>query len=154
MAVRMVKTMLAPPAKPCASDLTAREPGAVAGLDTSALRAAGPVVPCVPGECWSKRMRRLPRPRVTPNPRRSPMGGRFWISVVVIFVVSMLIGFAVHGVVLHDDYAQLPNLMRTEADAQGHFGYMILAHVCMALGFTWIYRKGRESGKPATGQGL
>jgi len=82
------------------------------------------------------------------------MGGRFWISVVVISVVSMLIGFVVHGVVLHDDYAQLPNLMRTEADAQGHFGYMILAHVCMALGFTWIYRKGREAGKPAIGQGL
>lgn len=82
------------------------------------------------------------------------MGARFWISVVVIFVVSMLIGFAVHGFVLHDDYAQLPNLMRTEADAQGHFGYMILAHVSMALGFTWIYRKGREAGKPAIGQGL
>ncbi|HXU10859.1 MAG TPA: hypothetical protein VN898_02760 [Candidatus Binatia bacterium] len=82
------------------------------------------------------------------------MGGRFWISMVVIFVVSMLIGFVVHGVMLHDDYAQLPNLMRTEADAQGHFGYMILAHVCMALGFTWIYRKGREAGKPAIGQGL
>jgi len=82
------------------------------------------------------------------------MGGRFWISVVVIFVVSMLIGFAVHGFVLKNDYAQLPNLMRTEADAQGHFGYMILAHVCMALGFTWIYRKGREAGKPAIGQGL
>ena len=82
------------------------------------------------------------------------MGGRFWISMVVIFVVSMLIGFAVHGFVLKNDYAQLPNLMRTEADAQGHFGYMILAHVCMALGFTWIYRKGREAGKPAIGQGL
>lgn len=82
------------------------------------------------------------------------MGARFWISVVVIFVVSMLIGFAVHGFVLKNDYAQLPNLMRTEADAQGHFGYMILAHVSMALGFTWIYRKGREAGKPAIGQGL
>jgi len=82
------------------------------------------------------------------------MGGRFWISVVVISVVTMLIGFAVHGFVLKNDYAQLPNLMRTEADAQGHFGYMILAHVCMALGFTWIYRKGREAGKPAIGQGL
>ena len=82
------------------------------------------------------------------------MGGRFWISVVVMFVVSMIIGFVVHGFVLHDDYAQLPNLMRTEADAQGYFGWMILAHVCMALGFTWIYRKGREAGKPAIGQGL
>jgi len=82
------------------------------------------------------------------------MGGRFWISVVVIFVVSMLIGFAVHGFVLKNDYAQLPNLMRTEEDQMGHFGYMILAHVSMALGFTWIYRKGREAGKPAIGQGL
>ena len=82
------------------------------------------------------------------------MGARFWISVVVIFVVSMLIGFVVHGFVLHDDYAQLPNLMRTEEDAQSHFAWMILAHVSMALGFTWIYRKGREAGKPAIGQGL
>jgi len=82
------------------------------------------------------------------------MGARFWISVVATFVVSMIIGFVVHGFVLHDDYAQLPNLMRTEEDAQGHFGYMILAHVCMALGLTWIYRQGRESGKPAIGQGL
>ncbi|HEV8700968.1 MAG TPA: hypothetical protein VGV60_06820 [Candidatus Polarisedimenticolia bacterium] len=82
------------------------------------------------------------------------MGGRFWISVVVMFVVSMLVGFVVHRVLLHGDYAQLPNLMRTEADAQGHFGYMILAHVCMAFGLTWIYRKGREAGKPAIGQGL
>jgi hypothetical protein len=60
----------------------------------------------------------------------------------------------VHGFVLHDDYAQLPNLMRTEEDAQSHFGFMILAHVLMAFGFTWIYRKGREAGKPALGQGL
>jgi magnesium-transporting ATPase (P-type) len=82
------------------------------------------------------------------------MGARFWISVVAIFIVSMLIGFVVHGFVLHDDYAQLPNLMRTEEDAQGHFAWMILAHVSMALGFTWIYRKGREAGKPALGQGL
>ena len=82
------------------------------------------------------------------------MGGRFWISVVVMFLVSMTIGFVVHGVVLHGDYAQLPNLMRTEADAQGHFGWMLLAHVSMAIGFTWIYRQGREAGKPAIGQGL
>ena len=82
------------------------------------------------------------------------MGGRFWISVVVIFVVSMLIGGTVHGFLLKGDYAQVPNLMRTEADAQAHFGWMILAHVFMAAGLTWIYRKGREAGKPPIGQGL
>jgi hypothetical protein len=82
------------------------------------------------------------------------MGARFWISVVVMFVVSMLVGFVVHGVLLHGDYAQLPNLMRTEADQQGHFGYMILAHVFMAVGLTWIYRQGREAGRAPIGQGL
>lgn len=82
------------------------------------------------------------------------MGGRFWISVLVIFVVSMLIGFVVHGFILEGDYAQLPNLMRTKVDAEAHFGWMILAHVSMAIGFTWIYRQGREAGKPAIGQGL
>ena len=82
------------------------------------------------------------------------MGGRFWISVVVMSVLSLMIGFVVHGVLLHGDYAQLPNLMRTETDAQGHFGWMLLADLCIGFGFTWIYLKGREAGKPAIGQGL
>ena len=82
------------------------------------------------------------------------MGGRFWISVVVLFLVSMTIGFVVHGMLLHGDYSQLPNLMRTEADGQAHFGWMFLAHVCMAFGFTWIYIKGRVADRPWLGQGV
>ncbi len=31
---------------------------------------------------------------------------------------------------------------------------MLLADALMGFGFTWIYRKGREAGKPALGQGL
>jgi len=82
------------------------------------------------------------------------MGGRFWISVVVMSVLSLMIGFVAHGVLLRGDYAQLPNLLRTETEAQGYFGWMLLAHVCMGFGVTWIYLKGREAGKPAIGQGL
>lgn len=82
------------------------------------------------------------------------MPGRFWISVVVVAVVSLLIGFVVHGMLLHGDYAALPNLLRTEADAQNYFVWMILAHLLIGFGFTWIYLKGRETGKPALGQGL
>src|SRR5512145_1528923 len=82
------------------------------------------------------------------------MGGRFWISVVVMFVLSMLMGFVIHGMLLQGDYAQLPNLLRTQADAQNYFVWMLLAHVSIAFGFTWIYVKGREAGRPPLGQGL
>lgn len=82
------------------------------------------------------------------------MGGRFWISVIVMAVLSCLTGFVVHGVLLHGDYAQLPNLLRPEAEAHGYFGWMLLAHALIGFGFTWIYLKGREAGKPAVAQGL
>jgi len=79
--------------------------------------------------------------------------GRFAISIVVMFVASMLLGFAVHGVLLGPDYAKLTSLFRTEADAQKYFPYMLLAHVFLAVGLTWIYRMGRQD-KPWFGQGL
>jgi len=82
------------------------------------------------------------------------MGGRFWISVVVMSILAFGSGFVVHGVLLHDDYSRLPNLLRPEVEAQGYFGWMLLADLLIGFGFTWIYVKGREPGKPAVGQGL
>ena len=82
------------------------------------------------------------------------MGGRFWISVVVATVLSLLGGFVVHGLLLHGDYAQLPNLLRTETDAQGYFTWMILADLLKGFGFTWVYLMGRDAAKPPVGQGL
>ena len=82
------------------------------------------------------------------------MGGRFWISVVVMTVLSFLSGFVIHGLLLHGDYAQLPGLLRPEAEAPGYFGWMILADLLMGFGLTWIYLKGREPGRPPLGQGL
>jgi hypothetical protein len=82
------------------------------------------------------------------------MGGRFWISGVVMSILAFANGFVVHGVLLHDDYSRLPNLLRPEVEAQGYFGWMLLADLLMGFGFTWIYVKGREAGKPAVGQGL
>ena len=81
------------------------------------------------------------------------MDKKFIISVVVLFVVSMLLGFVVHGVLLGEDYLALPNLMRPEAEQMQHFGYMIAAHVLMAIGFAWIYVRGKED-KPWLGQGI
>ena len=82
------------------------------------------------------------------------MGARFWISGVVTFVVMMAGGFLIHGTILQADYAAQPNLMRSEAEAGARFHWMILANLVMAFAFTWIYRKGREPGRPWLGQGL
>lgn len=80
--------------------------------------------------------------------------GRFALSVVVMFVMSMALGFVVHGVLLGPEYAKLTTtLFRPEADAQRYFPVMLLAHVFIAIGFTWVYRMGRED-KPWPGQGV
>jgi drug/metabolite transporter (DMT)-like permease len=82
------------------------------------------------------------------------MNGRFVVSVVVLAIVSMLLGFVVHGVLLAGDYAKLvPNMFRTPEDSEHYMGYMIAQNIFFAIGFTWIYRHGRE-GKPWLGQGL
>ncbi len=76
------------------------------------------------------------------------------ISLVVLFIASMMFDFVVHGLLLKNDYAGQPALMRTEADGQRHFPAMLLAHVFLAAGVTAIYRRGREAGKPWLGQGF
>ena len=76
------------------------------------------------------------------------------ISVVVLFIASMLLDFCVHGVLMKKDYDSQPALMRTDADAQRHMPAMLLAHIFIAVGVTAIYRRGREAGKGALGQGL
>ena len=81
------------------------------------------------------------------------MNTRFMISVAVLFVVSMVLGFVVHGAVLAQDYTRLQHLFRAPADAGAYFPYMLAAHLVMAIGFTWIYRQGRDA-RPWLGQGV
>jgi uncharacterized BrkB/YihY/UPF0761 family membrane protein len=75
------------------------------------------------------------------------------ISVIVIFILSMAIGFLVHATLLAPRYAQLANLFRQGQDAENYFPYMLLAHVFLAVGFVWIYVKGQEN-KPFLLQGI
>ena len=76
------------------------------------------------------------------------------ISVVVIFVLSMGLGFLVHGVLLAPDYSKFAGtLFRTPEDSEKYFSYMLIAHVIMAVGFVWIYIKGKED-KPFVMQGI
>ena len=81
------------------------------------------------------------------------MNKKFFIAWIVIFVAWMAGSFVVHGVLLHDDYAKLSGLFRSEADAQPYFPLMILAHVLLAGAFVWIYSRGVEA-RPWLPQGI
>ena len=82
------------------------------------------------------------------------MNKRFLISVVVMFLASMVLGFVVHATLLGADYAKLvPGVFRSPQDSQAYFPYMLVAHVFIAVGFTWMYRAGRDN-RPWAGQGI
>lgn len=74
------------------------------------------------------------------------MNKKFIISSLVMAVASLLLGFVVHALILKGSYAQLPSLYRPESQAQGYIGYMLLAHLLIGIGLTWIYRRGHEAG--------
>lgn len=81
------------------------------------------------------------------------MNRKFLVAWLVIFVAWMAGSFLVHGVLLHGDYAKLPNLFRPETEAQQFFPLMLLAHVIMAGAFVCIFARGVEA-KPWLAQGL
>jgi len=80
------------------------------------------------------------------------MNKKFLIAWLVVFVVMFLGGFAIHGLLLADEY-MATGLMRPEAEQTGFMVWMLLAHIMMAGAFTWIYARGVEN-KPWLGQGL
>jgi hypothetical protein len=82
------------------------------------------------------------------------MPARFWLSGFVMAIVSLLLGFLVHGVVLMSDYTKLSQIYRAAGEAQTFFGYMLLAHLLIGFGMTWIYRQGVTPGRGVVGQGL
>jgi hypothetical protein len=81
------------------------------------------------------------------------MNSKFAISVVVMFVVSMALGFVVHAALLGQDYAQLAGVFRTSKDSEAYFQYMLLAHVFLAAGLVWVYLQGKTD-KPFLLQGV
>ena len=80
------------------------------------------------------------------------MNKKFLIAWLVIFVLWMIGGIVVHGMLLNPDY-QAMGTMRPEAEQQSMMALMLLAHAILAGGFVWIYARGVEN-KPWLGQGL
>jgi hypothetical protein len=74
------------------------------------------------------------------------------ISVIVMFFVSSLMGFVVHGLLIGADYARL-TFFRTHDDFMAHYAAMAAANLIWSIGFTWIYRQGRDN-RPFMGQGV
>ena len=81
------------------------------------------------------------------------MKGRFFLGWVVVFVLWMGGDFVIHAILLHGDYAGLPNLYRPEMDSQRYLPFLLLAHVLLAGAFVWIYSRGIEP-KPWLPQGI
>jgi len=81
------------------------------------------------------------------------MNKKFVVAWIVLLVAWFLGSFVVHGVLLHSDYMQLPNLFRAEDVARKYFPLMILAHVILSGAFVWIYARGVEA-KPWMAQGV
>ncbi len=81
------------------------------------------------------------------------MSKQFIISVVALFIWTMAMGFLIHGWILAEDYAALPNVYRSMEESQGYFGYMLAGHLSLAVGLTWVYRMGKQD-KPWLAQGF
>ncbi len=79
---------------------------------------------------------------------------KFWIAFVVIFILTSLLGFAVHGAWLAPDYAKLTGVMRTDEEQMGLMHFMVIAHLFYAFGLCWVYRMGHDSSKAWLGQGV
>ncbi len=64
---------------------------------------------------------------------------RFAVAFVVVFVLTTVASFVIHGMMLHNDYGQLPNLLRTETDANQHFGYLLGAFAVFSFAFVFVW---------------
>ena len=82
------------------------------------------------------------------------MNVKFIIAGIAIFLISLIGGIVFHGILLHNDYGQIPNLMRTDTEAMGYLPFMMASHLTKGFAFVWIYKKGLEPGIPALTQGL
>ena len=84
------------------------------------------------------------------------MNTKFIVSSLVMAVASLITGFLIHAVALHSAYASLPNLYRSESSQMEYMPFMLLHHLLIGIGLTWIYRcgLGHWTGKGFLEQGV
>ena len=67
------------------------------------------------------------------------------ISTLVVFLFMFFYEFGFHGFLLVEDYRQLPNIMRSDADAQALFHFLVLGLLLMAYVFCLVFERGYEN---------
>jgi hypothetical protein len=73
------------------------------------------------------------------------MNQRFWIAVVVCYVVNQIFGFLIHGVWLQPVYASLADSFRAKAEMDQMFWMMFLTSAALIYAFCYIFTKGYEN---------
>jgi len=64
---------------------------------------------------------------------------RFVPAFVAVFVLTAIASFVIHGMLLHADYSQYPNLLRTETDANQHAVFLLAAFAVFAFAFVLVW---------------
>ena len=90
------------------------------------------------------------------------MRKRFGVCGIVVSIAAMLLDFLVHGLLLQGDYNALvaQGVMRSPEDAQHFMPYMLVAHLLIGYGLTWLYmhfngaRADRLASESSLGAGL
>lgn len=89
------------------------------------------------------------------------MDKRFWICGLVVSLVALLLDFFVHGVLLRGDYPRLAvtGFVRGPEAGASFMPWMVLAHVLIGFGMTWLYQQitpaqGRPGGERSLTRGL
>ncbi|MGH8104303.1 MAG: hypothetical protein ACREJQ_07275 [bacterium] len=81
------------------------------------------------------------------------MNKKALLATLAVFVLTSVLNYVIHGMLLKNAYMQRPELMRP-ADAAGNYmGAMWVAFLVFSLAFVWIYQYGVEN-KPWMGQGI
>jgi uncharacterized membrane protein YagU involved in acid resistance len=82
------------------------------------------------------------------------MGGKFWLAVVVVFIVFGALQFVVHGTLLSGWYDKTSNLWKPEDQMKSRMLWHFISQLVFAFLFCFIYSKGFEQNKGHVGQGL
>lgn len=78
---------------------------------------------------------------------------KYLLAVITVFVVSAIVGYVTHEVLLAADYER-SSLWRAQEELWKRMILVYFAQLIFALAFCYIYTKGVEAGKGWLGQGI
>src|SRR4051812_47850470 len=74
-------------------------------------------------------------------------------TTVIAFIALVVLGYIIHGVILHDDYARNAEIYRAKNEYKDYVLNMLFGHLVIAASMVWLYRQGKNN-KPYVGQGV